>query len=246
MRVLPAGSPLARATCARRFEALGVPTIDADALAREAVAPGRDGPGRGRDALRAGVLDRDRRARSPQARRHRVRRRDGPRDLEAIIHPFVREAGRRVVRVASIRRGTPFAIADIPLLFEAGTRALISTRSSSTRAIPRTQLRTIDGARPRQRSTRRGSESPRSCRSRRRSARADYVIRTDGTLRGDGSAGATALVCRVELSATQRHPSPSTGSSSAVGESFAGAIRSSTNVFHSWHCGHCQSSSVLR
>src|SRR4051812_46169638 len=28
--------------------------------------------------------------------------------------------------------------------------------------------------------------------------------------------------------------------------SLAGAIRSSTNVFHSWQCGHCQSSSVLR
>ena len=26
----------------------------------------------------------------------------------------------------------------------------------------------------------------------------------------------------------------------------AGASRSSTNVFHSWHCGHCQSGSVLR
>ena len=28
--------------------------------------------------------------------------------------------------------------------------------------------------------------------------------------------------------------------------SVAGVIRSSTNVFHSWQCGHCQSSSVLR
>ena len=36
---------------------------------------------------------------------------------------------------------------------------------------------------------------------------------------------------------------PQTPSSSG---SFAGAIRSSTNVFHSWQCGHCQSSSVLR
>ena len=26
----------------------------------------------------------------------------------------------------------------------------------------------------------------------------------------------------------------------------AGVNRSSTNVFHSWHCGHCHSSSVLR
>ena len=33
---------------------------------------------------------------------------------------------------------------------------------------------------------------------------------------------------------------------SAVTASFAGDRRSSTNVFHSWHCGHCQSNSVLR
>jgi hypothetical protein len=33
---------------------------------------------------------------------------------------------------------------------------------------------------------------------------------------------------------------------SVASESLAGAIRSSTNVFHSWQCGHCQSSSVLR
>jgi hypothetical protein len=35
---------------------------------------------------------------------------------------------------------------------------------------------------------------------------------------------------------------PYTGSS----VSLAGAIRSSTKLFHSWQCGHCQSSSVLR
>src|SRR5262245_52148081 len=48
---------------------------------------------------------------------------------------------------------------------------------------------------------------------------------------------------------SSRHMIPrqgSVGSSSAVGESLAGDNRSSTNVFHSWHCGHCQSSSVLR
>ena len=33
--------------------------------------------------------------------------------------------------------------------------------------------------------------------------------------------------------------------STSVG-SFAGAILSSTNVFQSWQCGHCHSSSVLR
>ena len=43
------------------------------------------------------------------------------------------------------------------------------------------------------------------------------------------------------VSATARH---SVATESARPR--AGVIRSSTNVFHSWHCGHCQSSSVLR
>jgi hypothetical protein len=33
---------------------------------------------------------------------------------------------------------------------------------------------------------------------------------------------------------------------SVASVSLAGAIRSSMKVFHSWQCGHCQSSSVLR
>ena len=35
-------------------------------------------------------------------------------------------------------------------------------------------------------------------------------------------------------------------SSWAAAASLAGVVRSSTNVFHSWHWGHCHSSSVLR
>ena len=49
--------------------------------------------------------------------------------------------------------------------------------------------------------------------------------------------------------AGERHPQHarrSRGQAGASSTSSAGAIRSSTKVFHSWHCGHCQSSSVLR
>ena len=51
--------------------------------------------------------------------------------------------------------------------------------------------------------------------------------------------------------AGERHPQQAeahvvlaAGISASV--SVAGVMRSSTNVFHSWQCGHCQSSSVLR
>src|SRR3954453_21809557 len=101
-----------------RFAALGVPVIDADALAREVVSPGAPAL----DAVRArfgesvitdqGTLDRaalgrvvfrDRAARS---------------DLEAIIHPLVY---RRIGEwFGALPVATPLAIADIPLLFETG------------------------------------------------------------------------------------------------------------------------------
>src|SRR5687768_7379746 len=50
---------------------------------------------------------------------------------------------------------------------------------------------------------------------------------------------------RLSPLSTTNHQLP-TNHGSATAGSFAGAIRSSTKVFHSWHCGHCHSSSVLR
>lgn len=102
-----------------RFDALGVPTIDADRLAREAVAPGTRGLDAvvqrfGRDILAcSGALDRRRLASivfADDAAR---------RDLEAIVHPEVR---RRIDQwFASLDPGAhPVAVADIPLLYEVG------------------------------------------------------------------------------------------------------------------------------
>lgn len=102
-----------------RFEALGVPTIDADTLAREAVAPGTAGLAAvvarfGSEVLHVdGTLDRQRLARvvfaDPESRRA----------LEAIVHPEVQRATDRWF--ASLDPASaPYAIADIPLLYEVG------------------------------------------------------------------------------------------------------------------------------
>ena len=101
------------------FEKLGVPTIDADVLARQAVAPGTPGFAAvvarfGREVLDpSGDLDRRRLGAvvfdDANARR----------DLEAIVHPFVRhEMDQWFGSLAGQRH--PFAIADIPLLYETG------------------------------------------------------------------------------------------------------------------------------
>ena len=102
-----------------RFEQLGVPTIDSDILAHEAVAPGTAGLAAviaafGPDVLQAdGSLNRRKLAdvvfADPAARK----------SLEAIIHPEVRRAVDAWF-VALDAGKHPFAIADIPLLYEVG------------------------------------------------------------------------------------------------------------------------------
>ncbi len=113
---LTGGIGCGKSTVASLFSRLGIPVIDADALARELVEPGEP-------ALRAiterfgetilrpdGTLDRAKlRARvfdDPEARR----------DLEAILHPRIRSAMKE--RLAQLE--APYAILEIPLLLEAG------------------------------------------------------------------------------------------------------------------------------
>ena len=101
------------------FAALGVPTIDADTLARDVVAHGTPGF----DAVVAqfgrGILtadgDLDRRALAGVVFADIGKRRE----LEAILHPAIRSAIDQWF--ASLdATAHPFAIADIPLLYEVG------------------------------------------------------------------------------------------------------------------------------
>ena len=102
-----------------RFEALGVHTIDSDVLAREAVAPGTAGLATvvkrfGRDVLHAdGTLDREKLAAVVFANS------DARRALEVLVHPEVRRATDEWFAALDVDR-YPYAIADIPLLYEVG------------------------------------------------------------------------------------------------------------------------------
>ena len=161
-----------------RFDALGVPTIDADVLAREAVSPAsprleqvfrRFGDGV-RDA--AGGLDRKKLGAivfaDPQARR----------DLEKIIHPYVREATERWFAALDPRQHA-FAIADIPLLFEAGRERDFDTIVVAA-CEPDTQRRRLmhrDGLSEQDAQRRIDAQWPLA----RKIERADFVVRTDGT-----------------------------------------------------------------
>ena len=115
---LTGGIATGKSYCLRQFERLGAAVIDADVLAREAVA--KDTPGLRAIVIRFGpaivspdgTLDRaalgrivfaDSRARG---------------DLEAIVHPEVYQRIREWL--ANLGAGIAIAIADIPLLFESG------------------------------------------------------------------------------------------------------------------------------
>ena len=174
---LTGGIATGKSYCLARFVALGVPVIDADALARDAVAPGSAGLRAvterfGTHLLKAdGTLDRaalgaivfsDRTARG---------------QLEAIIHPEVR---RRIGEwFAQLPHGTAVAIADIPLLFETGQehdfdRVIVCSSD------PSVQLRRVvarDGLSEEEARKRLAAQWPID----EKAARAHYVIRTDGT-----------------------------------------------------------------
>jgi dephospho-CoA kinase len=115
---LTGGIATGKSYCLERFEALGVPVVDADRLARLAVAPGSPGLAAvverfGDSVLRPdGTLDRAALAAIVFA--DRVARAD----LEAIVHP---EVYRRIREwFGRLPPATVVAIADIPLLFETG------------------------------------------------------------------------------------------------------------------------------
>lgn len=174
---LTGGIASGKSYCLARFGALGIPGIDADELARLALAPGSPGlaavVARFGDALldEAGALKRpalatiifsDRAARAA---------------LEAIVHP---EVYRRIREwLARLPPPTPVAIADIPLLFETGHRHDFD-RVVVCACPPEEQLRRMvarDGLTEMAARARLAAQWPIDEKRR----RADYVIETGGS-----------------------------------------------------------------
>jgi dephospho-CoA kinase len=168
-----------KSTVARLLEARGVPVIDADVLAREAVAPGTPALAAivsrfGAHVIAAdGTLDR-------AALRHIVFADPVERAaLDAIVHPAV-NARRRTLLEQRRTLGAKVVVCDIPLLFEAGLDASMDTivlidapreirleRIMRDRALSRAEaVAMIDSQLP--------AEGKR--------ARSAYVIDNDGTL----------------------------------------------------------------
>ena len=119
LKVALTGSMAAgKSKAARNFARLGAPVFDADAAVHALYAPGGEAV---RPLLAlfpaaadaAGGVDRAKLSRMLQDDPGRLR------DLEAIVHPLVEKMRAGFVRVAE-KQGAPYAILDIPLLFETG------------------------------------------------------------------------------------------------------------------------------
>jgi dephospho-CoA kinase len=181
-----------------RLAAHGIPTLDADVLARDAVGPGTSGLAAVTERFGADVLlpggSLDRRALGrvvfgdTQARA----------DLEAIIHPRVREAtGTWLDRLAAA--GESLAVVDIPLLYETGRDRdfdrVIVTSCPRSQQVARVVER--DGLTPAQAEARIDAQLPTD----EKVQRADFVIDTGGTF-GDTNRQVDRVVEKLlELSA---------------------------------------------
>lgn len=115
---LTGGIATGKTYVANRLREAGIPIVDADVLSREVVAPGTPGLAAvrkrfGPDAVRRdGTMDRVRVGQIVfKDKRARL-------DLEAIIHPAVQKAINDFFD--ALPKRTPFAVADVPLLFETG------------------------------------------------------------------------------------------------------------------------------
>src|SRR5205807_2258382 len=162
-----------------RFRARGVPCLDADALAHGVESAGSEATraiaARFGDGVLAtdGSVDRQKLGpvvfADPSARR----------DLEAIVHPAVYRAIAAGLRAFELLGGCELAVVDVPLLYETGHEKDFD-RVIVTMCPPVMQIaRLIERGMPHSEATARlAAQWPTD----EKAARADFVIRTDGTL----------------------------------------------------------------
>ena len=161
-----------------RFQRLGVPCLDSDALAHGVTAAGTEATQQiaarfGADVLAAdGSIDRRKLGpivfADPAARR----------DLEAIVHPGVYRAITAGIRGFELSGGAPYVVVDVPLLFETGHAdefdRIVVTACDSEKQLARLRERGLGEEAARQRLAAQWPTAEKV-------ARAHYVIRTDGS-----------------------------------------------------------------
>jgi dephospho-CoA kinase len=161
----------------RRLDAAGLPTIDADQLAREVVEPGTPGLEAVRSRFGDRVLAADGSLDRPAMAAVIFADADARHALEAIVHPAVRE---RMAAWLAAREGdgAAVAVADIPLLYETGRDQAFDAVivAACDPALQLQRLMTRDGLSEVEARRRIAAQLPID----EKVARATYVVRTDG------------------------------------------------------------------
>ena len=157
----------------------GVPTIDADRLARDVVRPGRPAWAALVERFGADICRPDRQV--DRARLGSIVFADAVAraDLEAIVHPPVRQAIADWFEAREADARVSLAVADIPLLYETGREGSFD-RVVVTACPPEVQERRIvarDGLPVAEARRRMEAQLP----IEHKADRADFVVRTDGT-----------------------------------------------------------------
>ncbi len=116
---LTGGIGSGKSTVARLLAAHGAVVVDADALARQVVAPGTPGLAEIVEAFGTGVLQADGSLDRPALGRIVFADPAALRTLEGITHPRISAESARLIAAAEVN-GAPVLIHDIPLLVENG------------------------------------------------------------------------------------------------------------------------------
>lgn len=176
---LTGGIGSGKSTVARRLAELGAVVIDADVLAREVVAPGTPGLRAVTDRFGEGVLDADGALDRPGLGALVFGDAAARRDLEAIIHPAVRERAATLSDVAVAADPDAIVVQDIPLLVENAMQDMFDVvvvvgAGESTRLDRLVRLRGMDPDQARARIAAQASDE-------RRRAVADVWLDNDGS-----------------------------------------------------------------
>lgn len=176
---LTGGIGSGKSTVARMLRERGVPVVDADELAREAVAPGSSGLAEVVAAFGRHVLDADGSLDRKKVAELVFSDLEARKRLNSITHPIVRRLSQE--RFAELdRRGVELAAYDVPLLFEVGLDAVLKPTvvvfSSEATQLGRVAAR--DGASEDATRARMAAQMPLEEKRR----RADYVLENDGSL----------------------------------------------------------------
>jgi dephospho-CoA kinase len=122
---LTGGVATGKSSAAKGFEALGVPVLDADGLAHEAIEPSKGAYDRLVEAFGSGILKDSDRIDRRKLRELLISDPQAKKQIEAIVHPEVLRLSLKKMEELE-RKGARWVLFEVPLLFEMGLEKAFS------------------------------------------------------------------------------------------------------------------------